>query len=81
MTSVDGKSEQRPSSEKLVTVIFNSSTLISRRVGGGSRGLNELPLKINTGGRKSTMRRLNNYMRCTIRESRMSALVLNAYQI
>ena len=82
MTSVDGKSEQRPSSEKLVTVIVNSSTLISRRVGGGgSRGLNEPPLKINTGGRKSTMRRLNNYMRCTMRESRMSALVLNAYQI
>ena len=44
--------------------------------GGGSRGSNEPPLKINNGGRKSTMRRLNNYMRCTMRESRMSALVL-----
>ena len=50
-----------------------------RKVGGGgwcSRVSNEPPLKINNGGRKSTMRRLNNYMRCTMRESRMSALVL-----
>ena len=42
-----------------------------RRVGGL-----EPPLKINNGGRKIKMRRLNNYMRCTMRESRMSALVL-----
>ena len=68
---------RRPSSEKLVTVTFNSSTLISQRVGGGGGGgSNEPPLKINNGGRKSTMRKLNNYMRCTMRESRMSALVL-----
>ena len=38
MTPVDGKSEPWPSSEKLVTVNFNSSTLISRRVGGGGGG-------------------------------------------
>ena len=45
MTSVDGKSEQSPSSEKLVTVIFNSSTLISRRVGGGFEGFERTPFE------------------------------------
>ena len=54
------------------------------RRSGGSRGSNEPPLQVNGGGflscecerSISTMRRLNNYMRCTMGESRLSSLAI-----
>ena len=81
MTSVDGKSEQRPSSEKLVTVIFNSSTLISRRVGGGFEGFERTPFEDQYWRKKKHNEEVEQRHEVYHRESRMSALVLNAYQI
>ena len=51
---------------------------------GGSRCSKEPPLQVNEGGFSScecersisTMRRLNNYMRCTMDESRLSSLAI-----
>ena len=68
---------RKPSSEKLVTVIFNSSTLISRRVGGGVRGVRTNPLYRSVmAEEKALNEEVEQLHEVTMRESRMSALVL-----
>ena len=64
--------------------LWNAVHIMQARRRWGSRGSNEPPLQVNEGEFSScecersisTMRRLNNYMRCTMDESRLSSLAI-----
>ena len=70
-------------SERNVLSTDNKNIQQARRR-GGPRGSNEPPLLVKDGGFSwckcersiSTMRRLNNYMRCTMDEGRLSSLAI-----